>query len=82
MRNAIGKFLLLVAVGVVAIACKDNKPKTPSTYKIEVNIEQGEKYAHIMDSVEILYYDKDLRQSLFREYLTIMVSSPSNLKTL
>ena len=61
MRNAIGKFLLLVAVGVIAIACKDNKPKTPSTYKIEVNIEQGEKYAHIMDSVEILYYDKDFK---------------------
>lgn len=61
MRNAIGKFLLLVAVGVVAIACKDNKPKTPSTYKIEVNIEQGEKYAHIMDSVEIFYYDKDFK---------------------
>ena len=61
MRNAIGKFLLLVAVGVVAIACKDNKPKTPTTYKIEVNIEQGEKYAYIMDSVEILYYDKDFK---------------------
>ena len=61
MRNAIGKFLLLVALGVVAIACKDNKPKTPSTYKIEINIEQGEKYAHIMDSVEILYYDKDFK---------------------
>lgn len=61
MRNAIGKFLLLVAVGVIAIACKDNKPKTPSTYKIEINIEQGEKYAHIMDSVEIFYYDKDFK---------------------
>lgn len=61
MRNAIGKFLLIVALGVVAIACKDNKPKTPSTYKIEINIEQGEKYAHIMDSVEILYYDKDFK---------------------
>ena len=61
MRNAIGKFLLLVAVGVIAIACKDNKPKTPSSYKIEIKIEQGEKYAHIMDSVEIFYYDKDFK---------------------
>ena len=60
MRNAIGKFLLLVAVGVVAIACKDNKPKTPSTYKIEVNVPNGESYVPLMDSVVAFYYDKNM----------------------
>ena len=35
--------------------------KLSSLYKIEVNVDNGETYASIMDSVEAFYWDKDLK---------------------
>ena len=73
MRNAIGKFLLLVAVGVVAIACKDVKPEPkpkpepePSVFKIAINVAGGEQYTSQIDSVEAYYSTKEFNTVVLR----------------
>ena len=75
MRNAIGKFLLLVAVGVVAIACKDVKPDPkpkpkpepePSVFKIAINVAGGEQYTSQIDSVEAYYSTKEFNTVVLR----------------
>ena len=75
MRNAIGKFLLLVAVGAVAFACKDVKPDPkpkpkpepePSVFKIAINVADGEQYTSQIDSVEAYYSTKEFNTVVLR----------------
>ena len=55
-----------ITVTTVDGSKKDNckitvQTKLSSLYKIEVNVDNGETYASIMDSVEAFYWDKDLK---------------------
>ena len=61
MKSMLKRILLLVAVGVVAFACKDVKPDPkpkpkpepePSVFKIAINVAGGEQYTSQIDSVE------------------------------
>ena len=64
MKSMLKKILLLVAVSVVAFACKDVKPDPkpepePSVFKIAINVAGGEQYTSQIDSVEAYYSTKE-----------------------
>lgn len=67
------RILLLVAVGVVAFACKDVKPEPkpkpepePSVFKIAINVAGGEQYTSQIDSVEAYYSTKEFNTVVLR----------------
>ena len=73
MKSMLKKILLLVAVGVVAFACKDVKPEPkpkpepePSVFKIAINVAGGEQYTSQIDSVEAYYSTKEFNTVVLR----------------
>ena len=71
MKSMLKKILLLVAVGVVAFACKDVKPEPkpepePSVFKITINVADGEQYTSHIDSVEAYYSTKEFNTVVLR----------------
>ena len=73
MKSMLKKVLLLVAVGVIAFACKDVKPEPkpkpepePSVFKIAINVAGGEQYTSQIDSVEAYYSTKELNTVVLR----------------
>lgn len=71
MKSMLKRILLLVAVSVVAFACKDVKPKPkpepePSVFKIAINVAGGEQYTSQIDSVEAYYSTKEFNTVVLR----------------
>ena len=70
MKSMLKKILLLVAVGVVAFACKDVKPEPkpepePSVFKITINVADGEQYTSHIDSAVTFEFVGKLGCELF-----------------
>ncbi len=60
MRVVFEKILLLAFIGVFAIACKpSNSVEEPTTFKLEMTIENGSEISSKLDSVEAYYWQKD-----------------------
>ncbi len=61
MRVVFEKILLLAFIGVLAIACKPSNPveEQPTTFKLEMTLENGSTISSKLDSVEAYYWQKD-----------------------